>query len=163
MLFLTAIPTADEAARSAGEFARFAKTHHKKAAIWLTAQALTHGQEELMRRICEATRTDADFYVWMDLGEESLQAGEPRWRETMGQVLDKILTLTPKEKTVIQWINHPRWPAKDPEGTTAYISVCQAKGINRFGMLCMPQGLLNREPWYDFYRTLPKRGAAAAK
>jgi hypothetical protein len=156
-------PTPDEAARSAGEFARFAKTQHKKAVVWLTAQALTHGQQELMRRICEATRDDADFFVWMDLEEESLQAGEPRWRETMGQVLDKILKLTPKEKTVIQWINSPRWPAKDAEGTKAYISVCQAKGINRFGMLCRPQGLLERDSWYEFYRTLPKTGAAAAK
>ena len=151
-------PTSDQVARSAGEFARFAKAQHKTAVIWLTAQALTRGHEELIRQICEATRTNADFYVWMDLEEESLQAGEPRWRETMGHILDQILKLTPKEKTVVQWINNPRWPAKDAEGTKAYLSVCQAKGINRFGMLCMPQALLEREPWYEFYRTLPKAG-----
>ena len=109
-----------------------------------------------MRSVCQATRADADFFVWMDLPGESLQAGEAQWRETLDQLLDKALACTPKEKTVIQWLNSPRWPTKDVEGTKAYISVCQAKGINRFCMLCPPQGLLDREPWQEFYRTLPK-------
>lgn len=153
------IPTPSEAARSAGEFAKFAKAQHKQAVIWLTAQALSRGQKELMRRICEATRDDADFFCWMDLEEETLRAGEDKWRETMAEVLDEILALTPKEKTVIQWINHPRWPAKDVPGTKSYISICQSKGINRFGMLTNlgpGRGMLEQEPWREFYRKLPK-------
>ena len=157
------IPTPDEAARSAGEFARFARAQHKKAVIWLTVEALTHGQAEMMRRICEATRDDADYFCWMDLEEATLREGEAKWRETMAQLLDRVLELTPKEKTVIQWINSPRWPAKDVEGTKTYISICQAKGINRFGMLSNlgpSRGLLDQEPWHEFYRTLPKIKAA---
>jgi hypothetical protein len=155
------IPTPDEAARSAGEFAKFAKAQHKQVVIWLTVEALSRGQKEMMRRICEATREDADFYCWMDLEAETLRAGEPKWRETMAHVLDEILALTPKEKTVIQWINNPRWPAKDVEGTKAYIGVCQSKGINRFGMLTNlgpGRNMLDQESWRDFYRTLPKVG-----
>ena len=127
----------------------------------MTAEALTRGHEDLMQGISKATRTDADYYVWMDLEAESLRAGESRWQETMGELLDKILMLCSKEKTVIQWINSPRWMAKDVEGTKAYISVCQAKGINHFAVLMPPQGLLDREPWREFYRTLPKVKAAA--
>jgi hypothetical protein len=77
----------------------------------------------------------------------------------MAQVLDEILALTPKEKTVIQWINSPKWPAKDVEGTKAYISVCQSKGINHFGMLTNlgpGRNLLDQEGFREFYRTLPK-------
>ena len=111
----------------------------------------------MMRSICEATRADADFIGWMDLPGASLEAGESQWRETMGKILDKILTLSPKEKTVIQWTHNPKWPAKDVAGTNAYIGVCQAKGINRFCVLSQPGGL-DREPWGEFYRTLPKIG-----
>jgi hypothetical protein len=158
------MPTPEQAARSATEFIRLAKAQHKQTVIWLTAQALTRGGrvEELIAGICNATRADADFIAWMDVESETLQAGESRWRETMAQLLDKILTLSPREKTVIQWINNPKWPAKDVEGTKAYISICQAKGINRFCLLAPPQ-LLEREPWREFYRTLPKKDVAAAK
>jgi hypothetical protein len=153
------IPTPDEAARSAGEFAKFAKAQHKQVVIWLTAEALSRGQKEMMRRICEATRNDADFYCWMDVEAETLRAGESQWQQTMAQVLDEILALTPKEKTVIQWINSPKWPAKDVEGTKAYIRVCQSKGINHFAMLTNlgpGRSMLEQEPWREFYRSLPK-------
>ncbi|MCX7886927.1 MAG: hypothetical protein N3B01_06705 [Verrucomicrobiae bacterium] len=153
------IPTPPEAAHSAGEFAKFAKARHKTVVIWLTAQALSRGHRELMLRICDATRAHADFYCWMDVEEETLRAGESKWRETMAEVLDEILALTPKEKTVIQWINHPKWPAKDVDGTKTYIGICQSKGINRFGMLTnlgAGRGLLDQEPWRRFYSTLPK-------
>jgi hypothetical protein len=156
------MPTPEEAGRSAGEFARVAKAQHKQAVIWLTAQALTHGMEGLMQGICDATRADADFYVWMDLPGESLSAGEPQWPETMNSLLDKIRKMTPPQKTVIQWLNNPRWPTGNVEGTKTYIRLCQAKGINRFGVLMPPQGLLDREPWREFYRTLPKKTRAAA-
>lgn len=155
------MPRPDELARSAGAFARFAKGQKKQAVVWMTAQALTRGQAELMRRVAEAARADADYFVWMDLEEESLRAGEPKWRETMGQMLEQILALTPKEKTVIQWINHPRWPAKDVAGTLSYINVCQAKGINHFAVLAgfgFGHNLLDQAPWHDFYRSLPKAG-----
>ena len=157
------MPTPDEAGRSAGEFAHFAKGQHKKVVIWLSAEMLTHGRgpEEMLKAICDATRADADYFTWMDLEAESLRDGEPRWRESLAQILDKILALTPKEKTVIQWINSPRWMAKDVAGTKAYIGVCQAKGINRFGVLANlapAYGLLDQEPWHEFYRTLPKTG-----
>ena len=99
----------------------------------------------------------------MDLPGESLQAGESKWQETMGGLLDKILKMTPKEKTVIQWLNNPHWPTGSVEGTKTYIRICQAKGINRFGALLPPQGLLDQEPWRDFYRTLPKAKAVTAK
>jgi hypothetical protein len=151
------LPTPEQAAQSAAEFVRLAKAQHKQTVIWLSAQALTHGGsfERLMEGICNATRADADFIAWMDLPGETLQAGESRWRETMDQLLDKILKLSPPEKTVIQWLNNPKWPTKDVEGTKAYISICQAKGINRFCLLASPQ-MLGREPWREFYRTLPR-------
>lgn len=150
------MPTPEQAARSAGEFVRFTKAQHRRAVIWLSGQAFGRApMEELMRRICEATRVDADFLAWMDLPGESLKAGESQWRETLDHLLDKILALTPKEKTVIQWSHNPRWPAKDVAGTEAYIRTCQAKSINRFCVLAPGQGL-DREPWSQFYRTLPK-------
>jgi hypothetical protein len=158
------MPTPDQAARSASEFVQFARSQHKKTVIWLSGQALTHGKqtEELIKRVCEATRDNADFFVWMDLPAESLEAGESRWRESMGQLLDKILKLTPPEKTVIQWLNNPQWPTKDVDGTKEYIKICQAKGINRFSLLANPQ-FLDREPWRTFYRTIPKAAAPAPK
>jgi hypothetical protein len=158
------LPTPEQAARSAAEFVRLAKAQHKQTVIWLTAQALTRGGrfEELMAGICDATRADADFIVWMDLPGETLENGESRWRETMDQLLERILKLSPPEKTVIQWLNNPKWPTRDVEGTKAYISICQGKGINRFCLLANPQ-LLQREPWRAFYRTLPKKDAAAAR
>jgi hypothetical protein len=158
------MPSPEQAARSATEFIRLAKAQHKQTVVWLTAQALTRGGavEKLIEGICNATRADADFIVWMDLPGETLQAGEDRWRETMAQSLDKILKLSPQEKTVIQWLNNPKWPTRDVDGTKAYISICQAKGINRFCLLGPPQ-LLEREPWHEFYRTLPKKDMAAAK
>ena len=156
------MPTSEQAARSASEFVRFAKAQHKKAAIWLSAQAFGRApMEDLTQRICEATRASADFFGWMDLPGASLQAGESRWRETMGPLLDKILALTPKEKTVIQWSHNPQWPAKDVAGTETYISICQAKGINRFAVLAPPQGL-SREPWRQFYCGLPKASSAGS-
>lgn len=155
------MPSPEELARSAGEFAKIARAQHKKVVIWLTAEALSHGKTDLLKRIYEATRDNADFYCWMDLEAATLRAGEAKWPETMAQLLDEILKLTPKEKTVIQWIHSPRWPCKDVEGTKTYISVCQSKGINRFGMLTNVGGgrnLLAEEPWREFYRTLPKIG-----
>ena len=154
------MPSPDEAAKSASEFVRFAKANKKKSIIWLSGEALTRGQakfEALVKGVCEATRADADYFVWMDLPAESLSAGEDKWRETLAKSLDKILALTPKEKTVIQWLNNPKWPTKDVEGTKAYISICQGKGINRFCVL----GLMEREPWPEFYRGLPRRKAGA--
>jgi hypothetical protein len=163
------MPTPEQAAQAAAEFVRIAKSQHKKAVIWLSAEAFGHPSAEngmierflkLEQRICEATRDDADLFGWMDLPGASLSAGESQWRETMGQLLDKILTLTPKEKTMIQWTHNPQWPAKDVAGTEAYIAVCQAKGINRFGVLAPFSGL-DREPWSPFYRALPRKEAAA--
>jgi Spy/CpxP family protein refolding chaperone len=169
------MPTPEEAARSASEFVRFAKAQHKRAVIWLSAEAFRYPSREegvldkmvrMEQRICEAKRADADFFVWMDLPGATLQAGESQWRETMDHLLDRILTLTPKEKAVIQWMNNPRWPTKDVEGTKLYISACQAKGINRF---CLLSGFgpaphsLDHDPFREFYRTLPKMRAAATK
>jgi hypothetical protein len=150
------MPTPEQAARSASEFVRYARAQHKKTAIWLSAQALTNPRfKEMTQRICEATRADADYFGWMDLPGESLRSGESRWQETLDGLLDQILAMTPKEKTVIQWSHNPSWPANDVAGTKAYISACQAKGINRFCLLSSPQ-FLEREPWSEFYRTLKK-------
>ena len=165
------MPTPEQAAESASEFVRYAKAQHKQAVIWLSAEAfelpsLNQGMLEKFRmleqRICEATRADADYFGWMDLPGASLRAGEAQWRETLGHLLDKILTLTPKEKTVIQWSHGPRWPAKDVAGTEAYISTCQAKGITRFCVLA-PWSGLDRDPWSQFYRALPKVKSAGFK
>lgn len=151
------MPTPEQAARSASEFVRFAKEHHKKSVIWLSGEGFGIPQYKAMtQRICEATRDDADYFGWMDLPGSSLRAGESRWRETLAGLLDQILALTPKEKTIIQWTHNPNWPAKDVAGTKAYISVCQAKGINRFCLLSMPSFLLTQPQWREFYRTLPK-------
>ncbi len=154
------MPTPEEAGRSAAEFVRIAKAHHKKAALWLSAQALTHGGgfERLTAAICQAG-TNADYLTWMDLPGETLRNGESKWQETMAQLLDRILTLTPKEKTVMQWLPKPRWPTKDVAGTTAYLANCQAKGINRFCLLFSPQGF-NQDSWSQFFRSLPKKPAA---
>jgi hypothetical protein len=55
----------------------------------------------------------------------------------------------------------PRWPARGVAGTTAYITVCRAWGINRFCVLFPPQGSVDREPWREFHRTLPESKAPA--
>jgi hypothetical protein len=150
------MPTPEQAARSASEFVRYARAQHKKTAIWLSGQALTNPRfKEMTQRICEATRADADYFGWMDLPGESLRSGESRWLETLDGLLDQVLAMTPKEKTVVQWSHNPSWPANDVAGTKAYISACQAKGINRFCLLSSPQ-FLEREPWSEFYRTLKK-------
>ena len=149
------MPAPDQAARSAAEFVRFAKSRHKKAAIWLSAEAFGHHQfKELTRRICESTK-DADYYGWMDLETESIRSGEANWLGSLSDLLDQILAVSPKEKTIIQFANNPKWPAKDVAGTIAYISACQAKGINRFCLMSGPP-MLDRDPWRDFYRNLPR-------
>jgi len=149
------MPSPEQAAKSAAEFVRFAKAQHKKAAIWLSAEALTKPRfEELTRSICEATSAGADFYGWMDLPGAAMQAGA-NWQESLNALLDEILAMTPREKTIIQWSHLPNLPTKDVAGTTAYIIACQAKGINRFCLLSRPQ-FLGRSPWNDFYRRLPK-------
>ena len=154
------MPNPEQAAQSAREFVRYAKAQHKQAIIWLSGEGFAIPRfKEMIQRICEATRDDADFFGWMDLPGTSIKSGESKWRETLGGLLDQILTMTPKEKTVIQWAHNPNWPAKDVEGTKAYISVCQAKGINRFCALSGPQ-FLDQSPWRDFYRTLAKTGGA---
>lgn len=152
------MPTPEEAAKSASEFVRFAKTRHKKTAIWLSGEAFGNPRfKAVTQRVCEATRDKADFFGWMDLPAESLKQGEPQWRETLSGLLDQILALVPKEKIVIQWAHNPKWPVKDVEGTKAYISVCQAKGINRFCALSGPS-FLEQDPWREFYRGLAKTG-----
>ena len=51
------MPTPKEAGRSAGEFARFAKAHHKQAVIWLTAQAhARHGKAHAGHLRCHTRR-----------------------------------------------------------------------------------------------------------
>ena len=153
------MPSPEQAARSAGEFVRYAKSQHKQTVIWLSGEGFAMPRfKAMIQRICEATRDDADFFGWMDLPGTSIKSGEANWRETLGGLLDQILTMTPKEKTVIQWTHNPTWPAKDVAGTKAYISVCQAKGINRFCVLSGPQ-FLNQPPWRDFYGKLPRTAA----
>ena len=150
------MPTPEQAARSASEFVKYAKSQHKKAVIWLSGEGFAIPRfNAMIQRICEATRDDADFFGWMDLQSASLRSGESNWRETLGGLLDQILAMTPKEKTVIQWEHNPKWPAKDVAGTKAYIAVCQAKGINRFSALSGAE-FINRAPWNEFYRTLPR-------
>ena len=124
--------------------------------IWLSGEGFDIPRfKEMMQRVCEATRDDADFFGWMDLPGASLKSGESKWRETLSGLLDQILAVSPKEKTVIQWTNQPQWPAKDVAGTKAYIAACQAKGINRFCLLSGPQ-FIDQSPWREFYRGLPK-------
>ena len=150
------MPTPEQAAQSAAEFVRFAKARHKRAGIWLSAEALGNPRfGEMTRRICEATRADADFYGWMDLPEETMRSGEDHWRETLAGLLDQILALTPAAKTIIQYSHFPKSPTGSVAGTLAYFAGCQAKGINRFCVLSQPQ-FFNRDPWRDFYRRLPK-------
>jgi hypothetical protein len=150
------MPTPEQAAKSAAEFVRFAKAQHKKAAIWLSGEAMRNPRfKQMTERVCEATASGADYYGWMDLPAESLRSGEDNWRQTFDGLLDQILALSPREKTIIQLSHNPNWPAKDIAGTTAYIATCQAKGINRFCLLSGPQ-FLDRAPWREFYRGLPK-------
>jgi hypothetical protein len=150
------MPTPEQAARSASEFVRYAKSQHKKVAIWLSGEGFAIPRfKAMIQSVCEATRDDADFFGWMDLLGASIRPGESQWRETLGGLLDQILAMTPKEKTVAQFENFPQWPAKDVAGTKAYIAACQAKGINRFCLLSRPE-FLDRDPWRDFYRTLPR-------
>jgi hypothetical protein len=152
------MPTPEQAARSASEFVKYAKSQHKKAVIWLSGEGFGIPKfKAMIESVCKATRDDADYFGWMDLQSASLRSGESNWRESLGGLLDQILTLTPKEKTVIQWEHNPKWPAKDVAGTKAYIGVCQAKGINRFSALSRPE-FLDRDPWREFYRALPREG-----
>jgi hypothetical protein len=152
------MPTPEQAAKSASEFVKFAKTQRKKAAIWLSAEAFGVPRfKEMTKRVCEATVADTDYFGWMDLPADILRSGGDKWRDALNERLDQILAMTPKEKTIIQWSHNPNAPTKDVAGTTAYISACQAKGINRFCLLSAPQ-FLDREPWQDFYRNLPTNG-----
>lgn len=145
-------PTSEALAQAGLEFARLAKSQKKKVAFWLSAMMLREEDAtEMARRFSQATRESADYFVWMDLPAVSQEPGQ-----SLEKLLDVMLTLTPKEKTVIQWTHNPRLPTKDVAGTQAYISACQAKGINRFVVLFSLQGL-EQEPWREFYRTLPKR------
>jgi hypothetical protein len=107
--------------------------------------------------VCNATKDSADYFVWRDLPGETLRNGDSEWRATMYGLLGKILSLTPKETTAIQWTHNPRLPTKDPAGTRDYIAACQANGINRF-VLFAQREILGREPWQKFYRTIPKSG-----
>lgn len=162
-------PPVEATARSAGEFVELAKAQNRKVVIWLSAMGL---QPEpllvILRRVIEASRAQADYYVWMDLPGVVLQQTlgrrpnspeegrmTPQMLATMEKLLDQIVTLTPPEKTFIQWTHSPFLPTQDVEGTVAYIAACQRKGINRFVLFFSLQGL-EQEPWRSFYRTLPK-------
>ncbi|HXF04290.1 MAG TPA: hypothetical protein VNM72_02620 [Blastocatellia bacterium] len=162
-------PPLEATARSAAEFAEIAKAQNRKVIIWISAMGL---QPEpllaILRRVIEATRAQADYFVWMDLPGVVLQQTlgrrpnspeegrmTPQMLATMEKLLDQIVTLTPPEKTLIQWTHSPFLPTQDVEGTVAYITACQRKGINRFVLFFSLEGL-EQEPWRSFYQTLPK-------
>lgn len=161
------MPKPEQAARSARAFVSAVKTRKKKVVIWLSAQALGP-QPTLIREVCAATKDSADFFAWMDVPEmiamkalghrpSSAEEGKmtPAMLAELDKVLDAILELSPREKTVMQWINSPMFPTQDAAGTSAYIAACQKKGIGHFVVLGSAN-LLDREPWGEFYRSLVK-------
>jgi hypothetical protein len=162
------MPTPDQAANSAATFVSAVKAQHKKAVIWLSAQAL---RLPMFPEICAATKDTADAFVWMDLpstialntlGHKPRSAKEaemsPAMLAELNKALDTILALTPKEKTYIQWISSPNLPTQDVAGTTAYIAACQAKGIENFAVEGSVN-LLQKDPWRAFYMSLAKNPA----
>jgi hypothetical protein len=162
-------PPVEATARSASEFVQIAKAQKRKVIIWISAMGLQpESLLAVLRRVIEATRTQADYFVWMDLPGVVLQQTlgrrpnspeegrmTPQMLATMEKLLDAIVALTPPEKTLIQWTHNPFLPTQDVKGTVAYIAACQRKGINRFVLFFSLQGL-EQEPWHSFYRSLPK-------
>lgn len=163
-------PPVEATARSAAEFTEIAKAQNRKVIIWISAMGL---QPEpllaVLRRVIEASRARADYFVWMDLPGVVLQQTlgrrpnspeegrmTPQMLATMEKLLDQIVALTPPEKTLIQWTHSPFLPTQDVEGTVAYIAACQRKGINRFVLFLSLQGL-EQEPWRSFYHSLPRQ------
>lgn len=162
-------PPLESTARSAAEFVEIAKAQNRKVIIWISAMGL-HPEPLLaiLRRVIEATRAQADYFVWMDLPgvvvqqtlgrrPNSPEEGRmtPQMLATLEKLVDAIVALTPPDKTVIQWTHSPFLPTQDIEGTVAYITACQRKGINRFVLFFSLQGL-EQEPWRSFYQSLPK-------
>ena len=161
------IPAPAQAAASATTFVNAVKAQNKKAVIWLSAQALGP-QLPMLQAICAATKDTADYFGWMDIPDlialnalghspASEQEAEmsPAMLAQLSQTLDAILALTPKEKTYIQWVNGPNSPTQEVAGTTAYIALCQHKGINNFVLLANVNEL-QQAPWKGFYLSLAK-------
>jgi dienelactone hydrolase len=141
--------TPERTAASAAEFTRFARGQNRKVVLWLSAMGLTNPPlRAILEKVCATTQGAVDHYVWMDLPGVSLET-------PLTALLDQIVALTPREKTVIQWTHHPRLPTRDPAGTGAYMAACQAKGINRF-CLFLASATLDQDPWRTFYRSLKK-------
>jgi hypothetical protein len=141
--------TPEHTAASAAEFIRFARGENKKVVLWLSAMGLRNPDlRAILEQVCATARDQADYFVWMDLPGVSLET-------PLEGLLEQIVALTPRERTVIQWTHNPRLPTRDPAGTRAYIAACQAKGINRF-CLFLAAATLDQQPWREFYRTLRK-------
>jgi hypothetical protein len=145
-------PTAEEVESSIKAFVQRAREENKQVVLWLSGMMFRNPTDiDLVRRVWRQVGDQVDYVVWMDLPGVSQEPGR-----SLEALLDVALSLTPKEKMVIQWNHHPRLVTKDPEGTLKYIATCQAKGLHRFVVLANP-ALLQDEPWATFYRGLRRK------
>jgi len=147
-------PTSAEVGASAKAFAQVARKKGKRVALWLSAMMLRQPKEtEIVGHLWTAVGKQVDDVVWMDLPIVSQEPGQ-----SLNSLLSLILSITPREKVLIQFTHNPHLLTKDPSGTLAYIATCQGLGINRFVLLANPS-LLQQEPWQTFYRNLRKPDA----
>jgi len=162
------LPTPEQAANSAIEFAHFARARHKKVVMWLSVMGLAPKTMPVVERVCAETRHIADYYVWIDLPGVVLTESlghrpnspeeariSPAYISIMEKYLDRIVALSPKEKVVMQWTHNPHLPTQNVDGTSAYIATCQKKGINRFCPFFSIERI-GQSPWREFYHSLPK-------
>ncbi len=146
-------PTAEEVESSVKAFVQCARKENKQVVLWLSAMMLRNPTDiETVRRVWRQVGGQVDYVVWMDL--LLIVAQEPG--RSLESLLDLALSLTPKEKAVVQWNHNSKLMTKDSEGTLRYIATCQAKGIHRFVVLANP-ALLQNEPWATFYRGLRRK------
>lgn len=147
-----AVPHPDPEAVAAyvARFARFCRRHDRECFVWLSAQMLPRGEEGLARAVVAAAGGDVDHYVWMDAPALVYVSGDYGLSELLG----KLVSITPPEKTVLQFVPHPRH-LNSPERATEYLAAAQQHGIRSAAVLGRVENL-DLPGWSEFWRTLPR-------
>ena len=76
-----------------------------------------------------------------------------RGEMTLEQVLDKVLSVTPADKTVMQYNHNRKLMTATPEGVREYVGDCRAKDIKSFCVLS-PLFVFSQSPWKELYTGL---------